>query len=188
MEQRERVLLGALAVVGLGILAWYVLLPTWNSYQSWDEEIQQNVEEIRRAHAAGQDLEGLYEQQRELERELRRLQRQLPQRGEFFELMRQLESEAEEAGIEEEKIQQFSQSGESSGDLVNEMYISANFVDLQMAQLVNLLWRFENFERIIDIRNFSISPNQTDDGQYVFDLDLELVVYIMSGEEDLEEI
>lgn len=192
MEDRERNLLILLGILGAGIGIWYYLLPMYNHYVSLEDKIKSNVEDIRDAQRKASRLKSLLSNLEDTKRKLKAAKQKLPEKGRFNELMSQLEEQAREAGIQDRQIITFNRgnSNQIKDGAVREMIIKANFVGIKMSQLTDMLWRFDNMVRMVDIKsfkNFNLKQVETDQG-YVFNLNLNLSVYILEAEDLSEKI
>ncbi|GEM_PF-7085808 len=182
MEQREKVMLIGLIIAALVVGYYYVIGPGWEEYVERGEEIEQNVERIREAQARARGLEELIEEFEEIQKQLLEAQRRLPEGGEFLELIVALEREAEASGISSGNIITFDEGPiEERGEVVS-MGIIAVFENITIGELSQMLWRFNEMERLIDIIEIEITPS---DEQDTYDVSLELAAYML--EEEAEE-
>jgi len=191
MDKRERNLLIAFGAIVVGFGFYYGLLPMYYHYQELKPKIDKNIEKIQNAQAQASRLEALVDELTETKRKLKKARQKLPERGRFRELMSKLEKQARSAGIPDEKILQFSQGQTSSikDGMVQEMSISARFDSITMEQLVEMLWRFDNMIRMLDIksfRNFSISRTEGND-QFLYSINMDMTVYILRDTDSVEQ-
>ncbi|MGM0380820.1 MAG: type 4a pilus biogenesis protein PilO [bacterium] len=184
MEQREKYMLIGLVVAAVGAGAYYFVIPMWNQYFSWADEIDENVQRIKEAQRQAGRLEDLKEEVTQTRREFVRARRRLPPEGEFFNLLAQLEDEARNSGIEDEQIRTFSRGSVRDRDMVQVMSIEASFENITLGNLTEVLWRYRNMERLIDIDSISLQKSG-EDSESIFSVSLTLNVYILRSEEDV---
>lgn len=182
MEKREKYLFILLCAAAVGAGFYYGYNYFWGNYQQWGQDIEVNVQRIREAQRQATQIEELVKKVEVTIRELKEVRRQLPQEGEFYTLLSKLENEARNAGIPDNKIITFSRSQTRSQGMVREMSINAQFKEIGFQQTVDMLWRFENMERLIDLQTFSLSPVDTESQEFVFDLKLVLNVYMLQDD------
>ncbi|MFB6346142.1 MAG: hypothetical protein ABEK50_10260 [bacterium] len=191
METRERNLL-----IGLGIAAvvagiYYGLLPMYNEYVSLKSKIDKNVNDISNAQAQASQLEKLLKELESTIKKLKLAQQKLPEQGRFRELMSIMESQARKTDIPDRKILKFSQGSRRTikGGLVREMSISARFQSISMGQLIEMLWRFDNMIRMMDIksfRNFSLQRVSEGD-QFLYNVNMDMTVFILRDTDSTQE-
>lgn len=191
MEERERNLLLLLGVAALGAGFYYVVLPMYYEYGNLKSKIESNVNEIQSAQTQAAQLQSLVKELEDTKRKLKKAKQKLPDRGKFRELMTALESQARQAGIPDRKILEFSQGGVSTIEdgLVEEMVISAQFDSISMQHLVEMLWRFDNMIRMLDIksfRSFDLQRVQVED-QFFYNVNMKMTVYILRDAEAVED-
>lgn len=191
MEERERNLLIVLAFAAVGAGFYYVVLPMYYEYGDLKSKIESNVEEIQSAQTQAAQLEGLVEDLKKTKKDLKKAKQKLPDKGKFRELMTALESQARQAGIPDRKILEFSQGNVTTikEGLVEEMVISARFDSISMQQLVDMLWRFDNMIRMLDIksfRSFNLQRVQMDD-QFFYNVNMNMTVYILRDTDTTED-
>ena len=104
MEKRERVLLIVLCLAAVGAGVYYGYNYFWGNYVEWGKEIEQNVQRIEEAQRKAAQIEQLVEEVKVTTRELKEARRQLPQEGEFYTLLSNLESQARDAGIPDARV------------------------------------------------------------------------------------
>lgn len=180
MEKREKILVGLLCVAAVGAGIYYGYSYFWGNYVSWGKQIDENVQRIKEAQREARQIEQLVEDVKTTRRELKKARRRLPEQGEFYTLLARLESLArDEAGIPSDNIITFSQSQTRSRGMVRVMGISAQFQQITLDQAVTMLWEFKNMERLIDLNSFQLSPQETEEGNYVFNLNMTLNVYML---------
>jgi Tfp pilus assembly protein PilO len=179
MDRRERILVGLLAVAAVGAGIYYGYSYFWGNYVSWGQQIDENVQRIKEAQREASQIEQLVEDVINTRRELKKSRRRLPQQGEFYTLLAKLEQQARDAGIPDDKIITFSRSQTRSRGMVKVMGISAQFEQISLDQAVQMLWKFKNMERLVDLNNFQMSPQETEEGGFVFNLNMTLNVYML---------
>ncbi len=184
MEQREKYMLIFMIIAAIGAGFYYFVIPMWNDYFEWADEIEDNVQRIQEAQRQAQRLDDLKAEVTEIRREFVRARRRLPAEGEFFDLLAQLEQEARNSGIEDEQIRTFSRGAVRDRDIVQVMSIDADFEEIAMSSLIEMLWRYRNMERLIDIDSIGLSKTGPE-GESLFDVNLTLNVYILRPEEDV---
>ena len=184
MEKREKYLLIFLIIAAIGAGFYYFVIPMWNEYFEWADDIEDNVQRIQEAQRQAGRLDDLRDDVTEIRRDFVRARRRLPAEGEFFELLTQLEEEARNSGIEDEQIRTFSRGAVRDRDLVQVMSIDASFENISLDNLTEMLWRYRNMERLIDIDSISLSKTGPED-ESLFDVSLTLNVYILRPEEDV---
>lgn len=187
MEQREQILLGSVLVLGLAVGVYLYAWPMWNRYHAMEGEIEKTIEKYRQAEGDAKNLDELFDRERKLERQLAKLRSRLPDDSDFIRLTRILEEEATNAGIDEDKISQFNQAGQQEGDLINELFIQAEFKQLTMEEAIDLLWQYENLDRLMDVREFTFTP-AVEEEQLRVDVSMRFVVYAMPEDQQLEEV
>jgi len=187
LDDRERYLLIGLGILAFAIAVWYWILPTYYRYSSLKSKIDENVNKIRKARAQVTQLKQLVKKLKTTKKELKAAKRKLPERGRFNQLMSTLEQHARNAGIPGQKILTFSRGGVSSlqDGLLSEMTIQARFEKITMAQLVTMLWRYDNMTRMVDVKKFNSSDMKLpgDNSTVRFNLNLTLAVYMLEDEQ-----
>lgn len=188
MEKREKILVGFLCVAAVGAGIWYGYTYFWGNYTDWGQQITENVQKIEEAQRKAAQIEQLVGDVKTTTKDLKYARRQLPEQGEFYTLLAKLEQEARDAGISDDKIITFSRSQTRSRGLVQAMSISAEFQEINLAQTISMLWRFDNMERLIDLKSFQIRPNTSEEqNQFIFDLSMTINVYMLQEEASAEE-
>lgn len=165
-----------LAVAAVGVGYWYVIRTRWNQYNEWEGKIEENVKRVKEARRKARQLDSLIEEVREFRRKLKKAQRKLPEKGEFFDLLANLEQEATASGIPKGQISNFSRGSVRSKKMVKARSINAEFERITLGALARLLWQYNNMERLIDIQTISIQPQQDANR---FNVSLQLAVYIL---------
>ncbi len=187
LRPRERWLIGGALVFGLAAATWYWVLPMYYRYGDLQQEIQENVKKIRNAQTQASRLTQLVKQLKETKRELKSTKRKLPRQGQFNQLMFTLEQKAMNTGIASRKIVTFNRGGvsEIKNGLLREMTIRTRFTGITLGQFTDLLWRYNNMTRLVNVKNFQTNNLRpvTDGPGIKFDLDLTLAVYMLHGEE-----
>ncbi|MFP4687117.1 MAG: type 4a pilus biogenesis protein PilO [bacterium] len=184
MEQREKVMLIVMAILAVGAGVYYIIMPRWEEYNNWEEEIETNVQKIREAQRRAAELEGLVEEVIKTKEDFKEARRRLPEGDDFLNLLSELERQARRAGIEDENILTFSRGNIETRGMVDVRSIEAQFQNITMASISDMLWRFDNLERLVDVRDISIAGTENEDGTR-FNVSLILNVYIL--QEDTED-
>ncbi len=181
MEQREKVMVIVMAILAVGAAIYYVVMPRWEQYNNWEAEIETNVQKIIEAQRRAAELEGLVEDVIKTKKDFKIAQRRLPEGDDFLNLLSELESQARSSNIKDENIITFSRGGIQTRGMVDIRSINAQFQTIKMASLTDMLWRFDNLERLVDVQNISIDRAETEEG-IRFNVNLTLNVYILQEE------
>lgn len=188
MQNREKYLLISFAVLLGIVLVWYLVWPTYVRYTQLDQEIRNNVQQIQSAQRQAAQIESLVNNLVETKRSLKLARQKLPANGRFNQLMSTLEEQALQAGIPEQNIVAFNRGSLSEGEegLLQEMTIKAQFESMLMVQLTDVLWRFNQMRRLVDVQNFAMERSGSEASPPRYNVSLTLSVYTL-GESDDEE-
>ncbi len=189
MQKREKYLLISFTVFLTVVLVWYLVWPTYVRYKQLEQEIRSHVEKIqfgqREAAQMDEDVDTLMK----TKKNLKVARQKLPEDGRFNQLMSTLEEQALKAGVPEQNIVAFNRGSRSEADdgLIKKMTIKAQFESMAMIQLNDVLWRFNQMRRLVNVQNFSLerTNSSTDSPQY--NVNLTLAVYTI-GESDEGEV
>jgi Tfp pilus assembly protein PilO len=188
LDQRERYLLGGLTIVFLVAGIWYWILPMYYRYGELKTKITKNVKEIREAQRQSVQLEELVNELKTTKRELKKAKQKLPEKGRFNQLMSTLEQHARNSGIADRKIIEFNRSNVRTikDGLLKEMTIQTRFRGVTMRQLTDMLWRFDQMTRMVDIKQFQTSGMSVSQelNQIQFDINLTLSVYMLEDQQE----
>lgn len=188
MKQREKILLSLAGVVGVIVGIYYVIWPKWNQYHEWQSTIDDNVEQMRTAQQTAAKIDQLVEDMTETKRKLKRSRQKLPKESKFNELMSRIEQEARKAGIPDGQIVSINRGSTNEREMIKELTIRAQFEQISMEQLAQMLWRFDNMIEMVDIKSFdnvNLTRVNTEEG-YRYNLSLQIVVYIMKNSVKIE--
>ncbi|MFB6354959.1 MAG: type 4a pilus biogenesis protein PilO [bacterium] len=177
MEKREKYMLIGVGVLAVGLGLWYGYTYFWENYNNWHKKIQENVKRLREAQNTARRIDQLVKDVKKTSKKLKIALRKLPEQQEFFQLMSKLETEATNANISPDSILKFQRASERPRNLVVEMPIQAEFEQIAMGNLVMMLWKYKNMERLIDISKFELKPVETAQGEQRYNVTLRLRVY-----------
>lgn len=190
MQQREKYLLISFVVLLVVVSLWYVVWPTYVRYTALDRKIRNHVRKIQSAQQEAAQIEQLVDDLVKTKRELKLARLKLPEEGRFNQLMSTLEEQALEAGIPEQNIVAFNRGSLSEGSegLLQEMTIEAQFESMSMVQLMDVLWRFNQLRRLIDVKKFTMERSGSESVPR-YNVNVTLAVYTLdeTGDEEATE-
>jgi Tfp pilus assembly protein PilO len=190
MQQREKYLLISFGVLLVLVSLWYVVWPTYVRYTELDQKIRNHVRKIQSAQREAAQIGQLVDDLVETKRELKLARLKLPEEGRFNQLMSTLEEQALEAGIPEQNIVAFNRGSLSEGSkgLLQEMTIEAQFESMSMVQLTDVLWRFNQLRRLIDVKKFNMERSGSGSVPR-YNVNVTLAVYTLdeTGDEEATE-
>lgn len=178
-KRDQQIMMFGLPVLIAGALFWfgyYDEASWWNTYQANIKVIAENETKLVAAMKEENNLVTLQTEVEGMREELLIAEKLLPKENDYQGLLKRTQELVEEAGISKNEILGFQPTGQSSHESYKEWPISIRFKQLTWSQLIELLNRFDNFERLLDVTSLPFSI--TDPVNNKMAIDLVVNVYI----------
>ncbi len=161
LKSGDKKMIGALVVVAAGAGIYLGLMPMYEEHVKREEEIVKRVQELRTAHKKAENMNELVSAVDTLKYRLAELQLILPKEAGSFELIEKMQALAAQTGVKISQIQPQDSRERGEGWKADSLNIQFTCYWYQFVQFV---WSLENYERLIDITNISISPEALQPG------------------------
>jgi Tfp pilus assembly protein PilO len=179
-EKDKQMLFYGLPVVVLGALFWFGYYDTnswWNTYQAMGAEITEKDTELHEAMEQQKNLDALQAEVDAMTQELEVAERLLPKENDVRGLLEKIPALAIESGIPKEAMSSINFSSQSSHEQYKEWPIALQFTQVTFGQMVELLNRFEKFERLLDVTNLPLTVLSAEENTLTLALTINVYVF-----------
>ncbi|OGH59669.1 MAG: hypothetical protein A3G34_07570 [Candidatus Lindowbacteria bacterium RIFCSPLOWO2_12_FULL_62_27] len=178
LKESDKKALGFLGVAAVGGLIWMFVVPMYDEHKKREEQISTLVKELRTAHKKAENMSELAGEVDLLKYRLAELKKVLPTEAGSFELIAKMQELAARAGVRIKGIQPEESRDRGEG-------WKAEILRIQFTcywfQLVEFLWRIENYERLIDISSINISPDPLAPGTKLQSFTISIIANVYSS-------
>lgn len=178
LKESEKKMLGVLGVALVGGLIYMYVLPMYDEHQQRLQQIDNLVRELRTAHKKAENMAGLSGEVELLKHRLTELKKVLPTEAGSFELIEKIQELATRSGVRISLIQpeESRERGEGWKAETLKLQFSCHWF-----QLIDFIWRIENYERLIDITSILIQPNPAAPGSKLQSFSVSIVATVYSS-------
>lgn len=179
-EKDKKMLLYGLPVLIIGALYWFGYQDEnswWKTYQAMGAEIEEKDAELQKAMEQQKNLDALQAEVEAMTQELEIAERLLPKENDVRGLLEKIPALAIEAGIPKEAMASINFSAQSSHDQYKEWPIALQFTQVTFGQMVELLNRFEKFERLLDVTNLPLTVLSPEENTLTLALTINVYVF-----------
>ncbi|HNW93727.1 MAG TPA: type 4a pilus biogenesis protein PilO [bacterium] len=178
-EKDKKMLFIALPFLVAGALFWFGYQAEdswWNTYDKWGREIEEKDKKLHEAMEQEKNLDALKNEVEQMQKELEIADRLLPKENDVQGLLTKIPELAVQAGVPKSAITSINFSGQNMHETYKEWPIALQFKELTFAQMVDMLNRFDNFERLLDVVNLPLAMKSADDN--TIELVFKINVYV----------
>jgi len=186
-ERDKQIAFYGLPAAILGALFWfgYYADDSWlNNYDAMGAEIEKKDEQLHEALMEERNLDALSEEVELMRGELVIAEKLLPRENDVRGLLQKIPQLVAEAGIPANEISSISFNSQMLHDQYKEWPIALQFGNITFPQVVELLYKFEQFERLLDVIDLPLGLKSSEDNTMT--LGLVINVYVLRESEPAE--
>lgn len=178
LKESDKKALGILSVALVFGGGWLFVMPMYEEHEKRVTEIEGLVRELRLAHKKAENMTGLAGEVDMLKFRLEELKKVLPAEAGSFELIERMQDLAARAGVQIKAITLEERKDKGEGWKAEGLRIQFSSY---WFQLIEFIWRIENYERLIDITSLQIVPEPLQAGSKLQRFNIEIVVNVYAS-------
>ena len=161
LKESDKKALGFLAVALVIGGIWMFVIPMYDEHEKRLQDIENLVQELRVAHKKAENMGRLLGEVDMLKYRIAELKKVLPAESGSFELIEQMQQIAARSGIAIKGITVEDRRDRGEGWKTDGLNIQFS---CYWYQLIEFIWRLENYERLVDVVSISITPEAIQPG------------------------
>lgn len=179
-ERDKKIVTYLLPLLAAGGLYWFGYGADdswWNTYNARGAEIIEKDKKLHEAMEQQKNLETLKTEVEEMKKELLIAELLLPKENDVEGLLAKIPELIEEAGIPRTAVTRIAPSAQNSHEQYKEWPIAIEISEMTFAQLIELLNKFDNFERMLDVTNLPITIKKAEDNTLALSFNINVYVF-----------